>query len=153
MKRYLNGLMVLLVFTTLSNVASAAHWTSPAQVSRAAHQVSNAAERFHRVIEYMSGFSHFAGDVHRLSENAEHFHQAVERGASYNHVLNDYYQMKRQLQHVRRQMYRVHNIHHFWNVQRAFRSLESAFYRLQYEMGDNSHGGGHGGGHGFGHGF
>ncbi len=125
------------------------------QISRAAHEVSESAEHFHRVIHNLTGYSHFATDAHRLSEAAEHFHQAAEQGSSLAHLVRDYFRLQSQYRHLASAYYRAHRIHHSRHVERDWQRLEHAAEELNYAVygsshgDDDDHGGpGHGGGRG-----
>lgn len=137
--------LIALLFT--GTVAFADHWTSPQDVSRAAHELAEQTEHFHRVIHQLTGYSHLANDSHRLSENAEHFHIVVEEGASYDHVLNDYHELKSSFRHLKRQFEHAHSIHHNPHVQMDFDHVRFAFRALKRAMGDSSYDDEHGTGH------
>lgn len=134
-RMYAYTLCGLLALLWASGVARADHWTSRAEVAKAAHDLADRAEHFHELLHDLSKRSHVASAAHRLADSAEHFHRSVEQGASYRHALRDFERVRRDFFHLSQDYRQAHDAHHNRHVQRDWRRLSSAFEDLSRAMG------------------
>jgi hypothetical protein len=104
-------------------------------IARAAHQLENAAEHFHRQLRYDVGYDHVARDAKKFAKAASHFHRQVERGGSYGHIRNDYAELVNAYAHVRREFGGRHDLHHDRHFQGDFGQVERAFDNLNRAIG------------------
>lgn len=121
--------------------AAVAVWGS-ADVVRADHisgdlvaatsRLSIAAERFHRIVHFRTGFSHIAGDAHRLADQAAHLHRSIELGADPLHVRRDLDRVRSLAGHVRHELEHDHALHHDWLVTNAWLRVERSLSDVEY---------------------
>lgn len=139
--RMLANTMVTALFLMSFNAFSD-HWTSPGEVSEAAHELDATAGHFARVVRQNTGYSHLSVDATRLARSADHLHSLVEGGADYFHIQSDWQRVQQDFSHLEHAFERAHGSHHDRHLENDFREVESAYGRLDWAMTRGTGGGG-----------
>jgi len=109
----LKTLLAFVAVLFISTNLAASNCRFSYQISNAAHELSNASERFDDTIDYLTGYSHLSKDVHKLKNAASHLHRLADRGnSSCRHLKKDFKKVKKQYRHVKKGFKRAHDDHH-----------------------------------------
>jgi hypothetical protein len=102
------------------------------RVMEAAHQLDLTADRFHEVVHVITGSNALANAAHELAEAAEHLHQLIEQGVDCDHIRSDFEEINSAFRRVRNEWhYAPYFVRSQPQTRAAFRNMEHAYYDLE----------------------
>jgi hypothetical protein len=132
MRMFLGGVLFALMAAMPASAANQAdQWTSPKEVSKAAHEFSKAAQGLQKSIQAVEESSPLGKQMQRISESAEKLHDSVDKGASYEDALRDHRKLVKDYEAFQASLKGAHEIHHDEAVVKDVKKVKDAFDRLQ----------------------